>query len=66
MKRWLKWIDFNEGTEFWSSLVDSMFDALSKVGRCFRNLESKDGQEPKSPSDQKKPKVSDSHGSSLH
>jgi len=48
MKRWLKWIDFNEGTEFWSSLVDSMFDALSKVGLWFRNLESKDGGETKS------------------
>jgi hypothetical protein len=47
MKRWLIWLDFNQGTEFTSSLVDSMFDVLNKVGRWFRNLESKDGQEPK-------------------
>jgi hypothetical protein len=66
MKRWLRWIDFNKGTEFWSSLVDSMFDVLSKVGRWFRNLESKDGQEPESPIDQKKPKASDGHRPPLH
>jgi hypothetical protein len=51
MKGWLSWIDFNKGTEFYSSIIDFIFDLVSgrdgsKAGRWFRDLESKDGHEP--------------------
>ncbi len=60
MKRWLSWLDPNRGTELWCSIVDAFFDILTgtgetKFGRWFYNLESKDGQEPKTSGVQKPP-----------